>query len=358
MSATLLTDCLGPYDLQHVGQIYQRVRTKRGLKPDEIARLAGVSHTTVSRFEDEFKPTKESEYFDRFVSILTESALNGRTISNPLSSADVTILKSIHSHGRTKKTLLAQQDLLGAIRLSHILSARSTQSLAGLEALLERLKHETRPAFIADPFWFIHAINGAAFNLFGIQPHDSYLNRWEAWHVLGAKFTDNSPVRNHHLNYWEYFPPTIDVFFRSSSSFLFTAQMRVLLHELHRISEKNGLDFTLNWEKTVAFDLHWSERQLHRNIAFVDPSDPHGEPIVIVATANETEVAEVRLAGKRQPVGFWLGIWNGVGKSSKEIIANLPGKINNTDVFFATTYDRLGTFHVNTWPEVEPYVLD
>jgi hypothetical protein len=228
------------------------------------------------------------------------------------------------------------------------------QPLSELDRLLRTCG---RPAFIADPLWFIHALNGPLLNLFGIQPQreGAYFRCWEAWHVMGCKFMAHSPIREAHCSYNDYFPPAVDQFYRSISPYLFTNQARALISRLILLSNANGFRFGSWWHNSVAFRAAYAPEKLRRRVWYQDPARLFGERLVLRGVAERGEMRVVPLcADGSYAVPFWLGVWRGDDDDpiSQQIIDHLHTPLDKSAVFYAADYDMHRDFHANTWPEV------
>jgi hypothetical protein len=303
---------------------------------------------------------KSSRYFDAYVQALQQRNLNGTRISSPLTADEAEILRALYRRNHRAMQINEQELRLAAVDYRDIKGPHVPPALQGL---VETLQKESRPAFIADGLWFMHAMNGAAFNLFGIDPYSGYLGRWEAWHILAAKLLPDSPVFNAHVSTNQYYPPAVDLFFNDAHQYLFTVQMRALLTELHRLSEQNGAThFERWWEQTVAFQLPWASEDLRREIKYwgVIPIEERTEEnyeVIRAWAAIRYDVQIDSLCG--QPVDYWLGIWEtppGSGDSAISV-AELSGYVDdNSEVFFAADFDVNHDFHVNSWPAIEAYL--
>lgn len=370
----------GDLDIPHIGHLYREIRESRRLSLVDVARWAGVDKSTLTRFETTGQAgSKRSRHFDRYVQALSQKWLTGtcngngsggngspgKRVRKPLSEDDCALLEAAYKASRTRQILYQQEDSLAHLDFEHIKQADRLAHLAPLAQLLRELRAQTRPAFIADSLWFIHAINGACSNLFRIpappEPRSGdrshYFYRWEAWHIMGAKFFRASPVYQAHESYNDYFPPTVDQFFRSCAPQLFTLQQRALVHRLMQESDHNDLDFTEWWLQAAAFNISYKKEYLHRQIKFEHPSI--GKKI-LNAVGKQTVGRSVAITPDHT-VDFWLGIWYGNTEESDQLIANLPeqngawgGRVTNQSVYFAADYDYNRSFHVNTWAEVAP----
>src|SRR5690606_30891706 len=148
--------------------------------------------------------------------------LNGVLTYAPLSTDEAMLLRQsiLGTHNGNGRACTVQ---LSAYDFTLITSPHAP---AELKTLTQRLRQATRPAFICDGLWFIHAVNGAMWNLFSIAPDAALLRHWESWHMIASQFTDPSPIRAAHVNPDNSFLSTINAFFRSTLPYLFTPQMR------------------------------------------------------------------------------------------------------------------------------------
>lgn len=363
----------GDFDISHIGRLFRLVRLGRGgdVRQKDVAIEAQTDPSTLNRFErtgnDEapvgHRPgsngplARRSGYFEDYVNTLRRSRINGRAVADPLKDEDAALLLAVYALNNTPGKVLKRQHDLAAIELDLLQRARPDNHLRPLWQLEQKLRLGGQPAFIADSLWFIHAVNGPLLNLFALHPqrHAAYFRRWEAWHVMGTKFMDYSPIREAHVSYNDYFPPTVDQFYRSICPDLFTSQARALAQRLLSMSNQNGLHFGAWWHNSVAFRMAFAPEQLRRRLWFQDPAQPGGERIILRAVASTLEACEVPLcADGSYTATFWLGVWNGDDPASEAILNNLHAPLAKSAIFYAADYDVQHNFHVNTWPEIGP----
>lgn len=362
----------GDFDISHIGRLFRLVRLGRGgdVRQKDVALEAQTDPSTLNRFErtgnDEtpvgHRPgssplARRSGYFEDYVNALRRDHINGRAVADPLKDEDAALLLAVYAMNNTPGKVLKRQHDLAAIELDLLQRARPDNHLRPLWQLEQKLRLCERPAFIADPLWFIHALNGPLLNLFALHPqrHADYFSRWEAWHVMGSKFTANSPIRDAHVSYNDYFPPTVDQFYRAICPYLFTRQVRGLAQRLISMSNANGLRFGTWWHNSVAFRMSFEPEQLRRRLWFQDPVQPNGERIVLRTVAHMLDSCEVPLcADGSYTAAFWLAVWSGDDPASEEIIDNLHAPLAKDAIFYATDYDVRHDFHANTWPEIGP----
>jgi hypothetical protein len=342
---------LAIHDIPHLGVLYKRVREARGLSQTDIASALGVTNSTISKFESTGR-SRRDQIVERYIRALEAPVLNGVHRYAPLSMEEAALLRQLSptahngSNGSNGTNGNNSNGHAPAVQLSAYDFAliTSPHAPAELKALVHKLRQTPWPAFIADGLWFVHAVNGAMWNLFGIAPDDPLLRRWESWQMVAAKFTDPSPIRAAHISPDNYFPPTICAFFQSTLPYLFTPQMRALLRNLHQLSLVNQLHFSTWWylasSFNLSFDLSQSARILRRGDRFFHTTIRGLELHMIPITTA-------------QAVPYFLGVWEPLGADTQAGFARLSGAAAPDALFFASQYDVRQNFHVNCWPETE-----
>lgn len=328
---------LAAHDVPHIGVIFKRAREARGLSQTDIANALGVTCSAISKFESTGR-SRRHRIVDRYIGALQSPAINGVPIHAPLSAEEAALLRQsgLGAQNGNGDALAAQ---LSAYDFTLITAPHAP---AELKALAQQLRQTTRPAFICDGLWFVHAVNGAMWNLFGIAPDAAILRRWESWHLIASKFTDPSPIRAAHVSPDNYFPPTICAFFRSTLPYLFTPQMRALLAALHQLSAANQMHFSRWWHLASSFNLFFelnqSVRLLRRGDRYLHTTIRGLEAHPVTVTANTS-------------VPYFLGIWEPMGAETEQAFEQLTGPAAPGDLFFAAQYDVYQSYHVNAWPE-------
>ena len=356
----------GDHDISHIGRLLRQVRLGRGdVRQIDVANEAKADPSTLNRFErtghDESPHTdtmlaKRSGYFEEYVDVLRRPCINGRAVEDPLKGEDAALLLNVYEKNNTPSKVQRLQDNLAAIELDLLQRAGPDNHLRPLWELDQLLHTINRPAFIADPLWFIHGLNGALLNLFGLNPQRNrpYFERWEAWHVMGSKFTADSPIREAHCSYNDYFPPTVDQFYRTICPYLFTYQARGLVKRLIDMSNHNGFQFGTWWHNSVAFRMSFEPEQLRRRLWYRDPAAPNAGRVILRTVAEQFAEREVPLtADGAYTATFWLAIWRGdEDPATQDLLDNMTGPMGNHQVFYAADFDREHNFHANAWPEV------
>lgn len=358
----------GDHDISHIGRLFRQVRLGRGdVRQIDVALEAKTDPSTLNRFErtghdeaprNDGPPARRSGYFEDYVDVLRRRRINGRVIESPLKDEDAALLLGVYEKNNTPGKVRRLQNNLAAIDLDLIGRARPDNHLRPLYELDQLLHQSNRPAFVADSLWFIHALNGALLNLFALDPQRDlpYFRRWEAWHVMGSKFMDNSPIREAHCSYNDYFPPTVDQFYRAICPYLFTYQARALIRRLIETSNANGFQFGNWWHNALAFRMSFEPERLRRRIWYCDPSAPDGARVVLRTAAERIEMREVPLsADGSSTTTFWIGVWHGdEDPFTHDVLDHLRGPVDNNLVLYATDCNVQRNFHANTWPEVAP----
>lgn len=324
-------------DIPHVGTVCTRIRSGRGLSKTDLATELGVSPSSIARIEQNGS-SRRHNLFARYVAALQAGQVNGKPLLAPLNPRQGNLLLELYEASNGHRRARAVK--LAALSFEDIRSSRRPKPL---EELLARLRAAQNPAFISDVLWFTHACNGRMLNLFDAGPDHPFFHRWEGWHVFGGKFTDESPVRDAHVNPDIYFPPTVDFFFQSTAPCLFTLQMRALLAELHRMSDRNGLHFAHWWHSATSFSLHYDLSLLSRLVCH------RGRTLTF--QASMPEFVNVELACGHRATYMYAEFLPATPESAQGF-AELTAPAPPHEVYFAADFDRAGCFHVNSWPAV------
>lgn len=333
----ILSSIVYAADIPHLGILFERVRKSRGVSQTEIASALSTAPSTIHHLEQTGR-SRRHQIIERYLDALQGTEIAGRVLNNPLNVEQANTLRQLHQSSNGHLDLVVEQ--VSALDLRDICSANPP---AALNQLLNRLRSSPRPAFIADGLWFIHAINGAAFNLFSIPPSAAFNSLWEGWHIMGAKFAPNSPVRAAYHNPDIYFPPTVDFFFRSTATYLFTPQMRALLHRLHQLSAQSGLRFSEWWYSATSFNLHYNLDELTRIIHY------EGKRLQVASSVPEVHSVQIN---PDYTLPYLYGEWIPLDETTQHLFNALPGRAHPHEVYFAADADVEQSFHVNNWPEV------
>ena len=359
----------GPEDIAHLGQFAARLRISRGI--ENVAQLAealNIADTSIGRFER--GEIQTSAYFRLFVRALQNDRIGDTVVRSPLNSDEVDLLLDLEAQNSSPTRRRRRYEELNEIQLNSIQKPdgpippkRTPKKIRAkwvtYTEIVKALEKQKNPAFIADTLWHIHAINGAAFRLFGIDAESEsgseYLRQWEAWHVMAAKFTEPSPVRANTPEINRYFPPTVDAFFRDIYPYLFKPQVRALLGRLHAMSSQNGLGFGRMWESSVTLkSFIRQEKALYRAI------DYQGKQTE--AIAGKRTVWTVFPDGTcpvQHPVRYWMGVWkpnNRLNPQAKDVFMELQKFPDSRKIYYPVDYESVERpFHANRWPEVAAY---
>lgn len=334
----------GSEDIQHIGQLYALIRLSRDIiKVKDFARALGMSESLLSRFESgEIRTTR---YFEKLVRALAQDRVGDMLVTTPLKEDEVALLLDLYAQNRTEVKHRALSEQLDEIYLADILpeNIRTKTQKQKYLPIVQALEQQAAPAFIADALWFIHAINGAALRLFGIDPGSThglaYVKRWEAWHVMASKFTNPSPVREAHVEPNRYFPPVVDAFCRDIYPFLFTPHVRGLLRRLHAMSRQNRLGFARMWEPSVRLKSFLEEEEsLYRGIIY------QGRQIQAAASQR---VEWTVYPHRKYPVLYWMGVWEPFDGPAEEAFAHLQSFPDSHAIYYAADPKHLGDFHIS-----------
>lgn len=318
------------YDLPHLGALCRRIRESRGLRPTDLARRCGVEVSTVTRLEDRGSTTPET--FGRYLAALQTLAVT------PLPPQREAILHDLFA---ARNRFGEQQARLEALRFDLLPSPRRQPDLA---AALHALEAEPLPAMLTDELWFIHAVNGAFFRLYGVDPRAPFLLTWPAWHVVAARFMAGSPPRRVYDDLDQHLGRDIVAFLESSYPLLFTLQMRRLISRLIALSQQNGHEFQHWWMAATAFNLPFDLKSLKRTQLYQGRQPIRVEPV--------RRPYPARLPGG-EAVRFDLTVIAPCDAEAERVMASLRRSGRAAELYFTADYDRDGTFHANGWPEVQ-----
>ena len=323
--------------VEHLGALLARCRRTRGIPQNAVANELGVSPSTISKIEQNgFTP--RSNTAERYIDVLRRSHIAGHPDPLPLDNPQTRLLRDLCVRAAGSSDDLSYK--LAALSFEDI---RSPRRSAELSALLDSLAAQPGPAYIADGLWFIHAINGAMLNLFGIAPDSPFLSTWPSWHLLAASLAQDSLVRAAFAQRDTMFPPIVALFFQVTAPYLFTWQMRALLERLHSLPHAEERKLAQWWYLATSLNLHYDLSDSTRALV------RHGE--LVMVAPQIADVREVAL-NNDYTVPYMLGNWEPVGNHTTRTFAQLRAAADARAIYFATDYDRNLSFHVNTWPDV------
>ena len=193
---------------------------------------------------------------------------------------------------------------------------RSPQRPTQFTDLLNALHQQPGPAYIADGLWFIHALNGAMLNLFGIASNSPFLSMWPAWHLVAGSLAEDSPVHAAFAQRDVMFPPTVALFFQVAAPYLFTRQMHALVARIHALPHARERKFSEWWYLATSLSLHFNLSDLTRGIM------RHGEYLMVAP--HVAAIREVAL-NNDYAVPYGLGYWEPVGAAAARERLHLRG---------------------------------
>ena len=325
-------------DITHIGQILRRIRESRGIQLSHLTSLSDVSIATLSRLEDKGagegkKQRKKS--FEAYV-----EALKSPSLDDPIKDSQAEFLLKLYRYS-TPKYINNKE-----IQLSFIQLTKSKHEYPGMEELINKLEKIDRPAFIIDPLWFVHAMNGSILKLFEIKPYSEYLKCWEAWHVIATKFKNKSPVRESHYNPGIYFPPSLDHFYKNENVMkgFFTKQMINILRRIRNLPSQNEYSFTPMWNSALSLSINCDLKLLDRIVMF----EKHNLFL---------EIKEILT----KKVSFWpeysvnckLIAWNHMDPYTEQFLDHISRVADSNIIYYASNFDDNHDFHVNNWPEMD-----
>lgn len=333
---------LWEYDLPTIGVLCRHIRRSwTDKEPVDIAKACSFSDSAISRFENGLSHLGKPR-FNCYLE--TVQALCPRR----LTIQQREILRHLYTDS---KEIKKRQEELAAIDLEFIKSVSRPETLKNL---VNDLGNVDYPAFIMDALWHIHAVNGPLLRLFSIDPDSESLKHWWFWHVLASKFHPKSPVRQAHHQPGEYFEHAIDQFFQNpyTNRFLFTVQTRHLLHKINAFSEPNDFDFAQHWHGAFTFNLRYKTNPFRRLLWY---KDNQGNEKIIKAVSVPQEHHEVELAPGYDAF-YILAAWYPQDVEARMAFDEVSRTTSRgVKTLFATDFSD-GTFHVNSWSEVQAKV--
>ena len=264
------------------------MRHARELRRIDVARLAEVSPSTITRLEEWGHASPET------VSAYVE-ALQAAPVPNAVTPAEAAFLLDLTEHDARRAERAQSVAAMAGV-------ADEVRRDGGvLGELLAALRDEARPAVILDPLYHILAMNGPRLALFGLSADDGYLARWEAWHAVAGKLAPESPIRARHVGH-HYLAPLIRRFFEDTSPWFFTPPHRRLVAAMQRLSPAR---FGGWWRQATSLTMPDPVGPLHRAIMI------RGDPAFFTVTAPHT--VEDLDAGP--PGRYALMVWEGLSEA-------------------------------------------
>ena len=328
-------------DIPHVGKLVRTIRKSRGLSQIEFAKLRGRDRSAINRFE-QGDPVR----YDTFVDIIKAFRSKSLPRHQRINNIQFNTLKNMHSYSENR-------DVLGNLYAElDFQTIRDAPESLGLEGWIDQLEKTRYPAFIMDSLWFVHATNGALWHLFESAFRDKelkendFIYNWEAWQVLATKYHADSRVRLAHANRDVYFPPAIVQFFvdEFSSPFFFTYQYRALIDEVVEVSNRHGFQFATWWHNAISFNLPYEGNAFDRILLYKN------KKIHVHSEIKDRHKNRIR---KGFDVTYHYVIWSPDSADSKAVFGHIATQEGSHDVCYAADFAKNGSFHVNTWPEVQ-----
>jgi transcriptional regulator with XRE-family HTH domain len=325
--------------IPHLGELLRRARQARGLSQAQVARACAVHRSTILHFEQHGKLFRQRETYAQYV-----QALAAGSEGCPDLQIDPPRLALLHELFECAQPARVRADeaRLGAISLA----ATRDSDAPALRALLDQLRTQPFPGAILDELGFVHAANGALFNLFGAAPDHPYYQRWEAWHAFASKLVRVSPVRQAYTALQGddlFFTAALYQYFEHIGAYryLFTRQMRALNLQMAELAHQEGYpQYEAGWRLVSALQVLPGLDQVLRIVRTQD------EFLVLMIVPAQPCLVPLRGNGV---VAYILVTWQPCGATSERVLANC----RDNRLFFAADCDRHHTFHVNTWPAVQ-----
>jgi len=332
-------------DLPHLGVLCKYIREGRKILPTQIANRCGCDLTMITRSFEELN-NLGSKNFECYLAFLQDEDF---VKNNPLTSKQADLLRSLYK-SRNKPAQRERHLEASCISFGDI-SSHNPARPAALSELVNLLAKESQPALIMDDFWFIHALNEAQLRLYGLHSTSPFLCRWEAWHTIAGKIPTDSPIRKAHDETGQFIPPTIVFFFEHEfvQLHLFTLQMRRLIGRLLELSVKHQYELHKWWEQLISFRLPYNTESVPRTVTINDTT--------ILTRPKITEVRSITHASGYVS-NYSLVVWEVTSFSDSSMGKGKSGVKTPQPVYFAADYDRDREFHVNTWSDVKPFLLE
>ena len=335
----------GPYDVAHLGAFCKRVREARAISGSTMARHCSAKSTRTITQDFEVNNQLGPRYFERYV-----NALQSRDVTlSPITPTQAHMLTQWY-HERSDVALAERTKEVAAIGFEDIHPANPHRP-AALTDLVQQLSEAHRPGVIMDDLWYIHALNEGQLRMYGIQPGDPFLQRWDGWHTIAGKIRRDSPVRRGHDEAGHFIPPTIVFFLETPTTYpyLFTYPTRAFLSRLNALSEAEEADIHRWWPFLTSFTLPHNTPAVPRTVTV------NGSAFYTNPSIDKSIVVPASSGDGAQNVRYMLVTWNVIWTSNEAVRASLetPGA---QEIYYAHDYDTQRDFHVNTWPQVAEYL--
>jgi hypothetical protein len=330
-----------PHDIPHLGALCKQIRVARGLSGQQVAKWCRCKSSATITRDFEIHNQLGKEYFQRWKELFQDP----QRVPMTLSSTQANILQMLYE-GRDEDTQKVRHREVSKLNFKRI-HPDNAASHPALGDLVDKLARTPHPAFIMDDLWFIHAQNEAQLQLYNIEPSSPFLHRWEGWHVIAGKIPTDSPVRIAYDEVGQFVPPSIVYFFQHeyTQRYLFTLPVRQLLYQLFTLSTEHDYEIHKWWSQLLSFTLPYNTISIPRSVT-VNGVTLYTNPSIADAVTVELDTGE--------QVNYILVVWEMIAASNpafEQLTANTPQR-----VFYAADYDRRCTFHVTTWPEVQPHL--
>ncbi len=303
--------------VEHLGTLCLKLRGHRSSSEFD------VDKGTISKFENTGK-SMGVDAFTRFVNGL-----------NLFPDQRELLLYKFYPHSQDRE-LRHNQRMLCKV------SFRTTRDRADHEyaRLISELENEYYPSYIADPLWFVHALNQPLLDLFGITKGDLETHSdWWVWHGIGSKYHPKSKIGLQLKDdMYSYVPNVLQKFFNDTSQYFFTAHMRALRNRLWNLSDS----YKREWSTLISFQ--GGEPRPATLMRVMEPRN--SKPLVL--DVMETPPTSIDV-GEGDRVNYrriqWIPRDKELWKSLRE---DLPGE---EKIHFAADYIE----DYNDWPEIKQY---
>jgi hypothetical protein len=245
-----------------------------------------------------------------------------------LPSESAALLKQMYDSQRDQVDLDAKLNDYGFDRIAVPNKITHPQ----LPPLVERLRKERLPAYIADELWFIHAFNAPIIRLFDLERR--HLELPLMWHVITTKYFDQSPIRNRHKTPRNrYFTQAVELFFEAIAKYFFTQQATNLRECLFQLSPEEF--WWKQWVPLVLMQTRDWEEEKTRDITF-KTSGQEELTTWELGQSVEGPVKVNTLLGSS--LEYRLVYWRPVGKATESIQQQIADEAVGKPVEFADSY--------------------
>ncbi len=320
--------------VEHFGSLLQRLRLTAKLRQEDVP---NVDSATISKFENNRAKISHPS-FSQYVRILRRKS--------ELTQEDEDLLERMYrdSGYEAESDITDHHDRLARYKFALLETAtpdRDHPEQTELAELREALLNETRPAYIRDELWFIHAYNQQFLDLIGLTLPD-LKDSWTSWHIIGSLFASNSKLRHAFgPNEQLYLPQATDQFFKETVDIFFTAYMKALRNRLWKLSPL----YRRYWRDALSF-----QRPPHENTDYSMNICYKGKEVHFkVLSENKKIIAHSHI------LRYVKNVWNPEGnKGAKRAVESINKRLSEQKIHFAAK--NISDYH--GWQDVEQFLAE